>query len=78
MFQLENERRSQFETEDYVFDLEQALEQNDGQVAAFTAGASDALFGTFIAGVTVDFNPCDINLPHIHPRASEIALVLDG
>ena len=47
-------------------------------MAAFTAGVSPALFDTFIASVLVDFNPCDINVPHIHPRATEVALVLDG
>ena len=78
MFQLENEPCSQFETEDYVFDLEQALEQKNRQVAAFTTGGSDTLFGTLITGVMVDFNSCDTNLPHIHPHASEIMLVLEA
>lgn len=77
-FQLEVERRSQFETTDYVFDLANELDSNGGQAAAFNAGVSPALFDTFISSAMLKFNPCDINVPHTHPRATEISLVLDG
>lgn len=26
----------------------------------------------------IEYNPCDINLPHTHPRATELAMVLEG
>ena len=78
VFQLENERRSEFVTEDYVFDIARALDQSDGQSVSFNAGVSPALFGTFISSVLIDFKPCYINLPHTHPRATEISLVLEG
>lgn len=51
---------------------------SENGVAAFNAGTSKALFDTFISGVVIDFDKCGINLPHIHPRATEIAMVLEG
>ena len=47
-------------------------------MVAFNAAASPALFDTFISAVLVELNPCDINLPHTHPRATEVAMVLAG
>jgi hypothetical protein len=52
--------------------------ESDIGVAVFSAGTSEALFGQFISGVVVNFDKCGINLPHIHPRATEIAMVLEG
>lgn len=77
-YQLAIDRFNQFEAKDYIFDLEQGAGDSDNGVAAFTAGTSEALFGTFIAGVQINFEKCGINLPHTHPRATEIARVLDG
>jgi quercetin dioxygenase-like cupin family protein len=67
-----------FGPEDYVFDLFDAADNSASGVAAFNAGTSKALFGTFISGVVINFDKCAINLPHVHPRATEIALVLEG
>lgn len=76
--QLTTERLAKFEASDYTFDLQNAAKESDNGVAAFNAGFSEALFDTFISGVVINFEKCGINLPHIHPRATEIAMVLEG
>lgn len=74
--QLEVEKRADFTTEDYTFDFLDELDERP--LAVFNAGSSPALFDTFIAGVMLPIPSCTLNLPHTHPRASEIALVLRG
>ena len=61
-----------------MFDLYEDLETNGGQVSFFDTEKSAALFDTFAIAGIVYFNPCDINLPHTHPRATETALILEG
>lgn len=75
---LTTERLAKFEAKDYIFDLKGAAMESESGSASFNAGTSSALFDTFISGVVIDFKKCGINLPHIHPRATEIAMVLKG
>jgi histidinol phosphatase-like enzyme len=75
---LTTEILAEFTVDDFKSDLVGDAMESDIGVAVFSAATSEALFGQFITGVVIDFDKCGINLPHIHPRATEIAMVLEG
>ncbi|CAM9752540.1 unnamed protein product, partial [Ectocarpus sp. 13 AM-2016] len=48
------------------------------QIRAATLGQIPALDGQGIAMALVNLDACTINLPHIHPRATEMQYVING
>ncbi|GMI66674.1 germin-like protein 10 [Hibiscus trionum] len=54
---------------------------NNTMGAVITAANVDKIPGLNTLGISlarIDYQPCGLNPPHIHPRASEIIFVLDG
>lgn len=49
-----------------------------GEVVAANRKTFPALTNTGIGGAVGFLGPCGFNTPHVHPRATELAIVLDG
>ncbi|CAM9829259.1 unnamed protein product, partial [Choristocarpus tenellus] len=63
-----------FEAKDFAFDLAGApatVQPGAGSIRAVTVANLPSLFGQGLAYALIDLEPCGINLPHIHPRATE-------
>ncbi|RUP49089.1 spherulin 1a [Jimgerdemannia flammicorona] len=78
----ENQRLSLLDNKDFVFNFlttKTGVSKGDGgRTVAATAANFPALIGHNVA-MTVGFiGPCSINLPHIHPRATEINFIAQG
>ncbi|RUP49405.1 RmlC-like cupin [Jimgerdemannia flammicorona] len=78
----ETQRLSLLDNKDFVFNFltsKTGVSMGDGgRTVAATAANFPALIGHNIA-MTVGFiGPCSINLPHIHPRATEINFIAQG
>lgn len=72
-----------FDAEDFAFSIGGPEPDNlvDGfQLRGVTVSQLPALQGQGIAMGVVNLGPCTINLPHIHPRATEVSVCmpLDG
>ncbi|CAM9923374.1 unnamed protein product [Ectocarpus sp. 6 AP-2014] len=70
-----------FNPEDFVFTLggpEPDAPVDGFQIRAATLGQIPALDGQGIAMALVNLDACTINLPHIHPRATEMMYVING
>ncbi|CAM9823047.1 unnamed protein product [Ectocarpus sp. 4 AP-2014] len=70
-----------FNPEDFVFTLggpESDAPVDGFQIRAATLGQIPALDGQGIAMALVNLDACTINLPHIHPRATEMLYVING
>eukprot|EP01024_Parvocaulis_polyphysoides_P014024 TRINITY_DN1561_c4_g1_i1.p2 TRINITY_DN1561_c4_g1~~TRINITY_DN1561_c4_g1_i1.p2 ORF type:complete len:256 (-),score=37.89 TRINITY_DN1561_c4_g1_i1:503-1270(-) len=73
------EFRSNFQAEDFVFDLFGALEDTPGgQISPLDVANLPSLQGSGISQSLFVIDPCGINLPHIHPRATEIQTLIKG
>jgi len=79
-FATRQEFRNQFEAEDFVFDLKgQQVEPGEGgSVQPVEVNAMPTLYGEGMAMTLFTIEPCGINLPHVHPRATEMIYVLSG
>jgi len=78
----EEERLNLLQTSDFVFDFlnppSGVSKGEGGSTVAATASNFAALIDHGIA-MTVGFiEPCGINLPHFHPRATEINFIVEG
>ncbi|CAM9718574.1 unnamed protein product, partial [Phaeothamnion confervicola] len=74
--------RSQFSQEngDFVFDLagSAGVTGEGGTLQTANAASFPALTGEGIAMVRIVLEPCGINIPHVHPRATELQIVIDA
>lgn len=64
-----------FNPEDFVFSLggpEPAAPVNGFQIRAANLNQLPALEGQGISMALVNLDACTINLPHVHPRATEV------
>ncbi|CAM9517181.1 unnamed protein product [Phaeothamnion confervicola] len=79
LFQL---RRAQFsqENDDFVFDLagSAGVTGESGTLQTANAASFPALTGEGIAMARIVLEPCGINIPHVHPRATELQIVIDA
>ena len=67
-----------FKTKDFVFDLKKSkpLSQSGGNtLRLLTLALFPALAQSGVTIAYLELEPCGINLPHIHPRATEILFV---
>ena len=72
------EERSKFKAADFKFDLDGAEPSTGGgggDVRRVFVDQFPALAGEKLALGLFDILPCGVNLPHIHPRASEFVYV---
>jgi len=75
------QRRAQFADSDFVFDLNTApheLGNGGGFVRRAFGSTFPALQGQGIGYSLFSIEPCGINLPHVHPRATELLFVING
>jgi len=75
-------RQQLLKPSDYVFDFlhsKTGVTSGDGgETVAATAANFPALIGHGVAMTVGLIGPCGINLPHIHPRATEINIIIEG
>jgi oxalate decarboxylase/phosphoglucose isomerase-like protein (cupin superfamily) len=80
--QLESasKRRSKFSSADFVIDLAKSKpgEGAGGAARSATLDQMPVLSGEGLSLTLMNLNPCGMNMPHVHPRASEIVYVIDG
>lgn len=73
------QERSKFNVEDFKIDLDN-LKANEGSggglIRSLTVQNFPALQDEHISFTLVDMEPCGVNLPHTHPRATEIIYVI--
>ena len=74
-------RRQQFDKEDFVFDLLGSVPASI--TSAGTIQSVDVVHLPSLAGQGLSYSlftiePCGINLPHVHPRATELLYVIGG
>eukprot|EP00921_Rhytidocystis_pertsovi_P001920 GHVQ01003257.1.p1 GENE.GHVQ01003257.1~~GHVQ01003257.1.p1 ORF type:complete len:277 (+),score=31.97 GHVQ01003257.1:976-1806(+) len=75
------EQRDQFLPEEFVFDLfgrAPASNGYGGTIRPVFVGDLPSLKGQGVSYVLIRLEPCGINLPHVHPRATEIIAVIEG
>eukprot|EP00921_Rhytidocystis_pertsovi_P013518 GHVQ01021879.1.p1 GENE.GHVQ01021879.1~~GHVQ01021879.1.p1 ORF type:complete len:283 (+),score=45.51 GHVQ01021879.1:648-1496(+) len=75
------QQRNQFVAADFVFDLfGKAPDSNGmgGTIRAVNVNDLPSLKGQGVSYTLFRLEPCGINLPHIHPRATEIIALTEG
>jgi oxalate decarboxylase/phosphoglucose isomerase-like protein (cupin superfamily) len=73
--------RQEFEAKDFVFDLLGSVPvaiTAGGTAQVLTVAQLPSLTGTGLSYTLVNLEPCAINPPHIHPRATELIYVISG
>lgn len=79
--QTKLETRSKFQNQDFVFDLAGSQPVTMGKAGAgqqVNVGNLPSLKGEGVSYTLFNIDPCGINLPHVHPRATEIFFVIAG
>lgn len=74
-------RRQQFNDKDFVFDLlgsVPAAITSAGTIQPLDVGNLPSLAGQGLSYTLITIEPCGINLPHVHPRATELIYVIGG
>jgi len=77
----EVQRLARFSPRDYVIDLlasEATSSQAGGSLSRMNLETLPVSEGFGLAMTLIQLEPCGINLPHTHPRASEAIYVIDG
>ena len=72
------EDRKKFKLEDFKFNLDEseaAKGSGGGEIRRAFVDQFPALEGERLAFALFDIEPCGVNTPHIHPRASELVYV---
>ena len=75
------EKRRRFNASDFVFDLFKSKVNTNGFGGTGQRVAIEempALEGLGVSSVIFHIFPCAINLPHVHPRGTELFHVLEG
>lgn len=73
--------RQQFDSGDFVFDLQGAepeVEGDAGTVKVANLGSVPVLSGEGVSYALVEIEPCGLNLPHHHPRAAEFGYIVES
>lgn len=73
--------RKQFSNRDFAFDLAGSRNTGTGTGGSLRVADIDsmpALSGEGVSSTLFSVEPCGINLPHIHPRATEFLYVIEG
>ena len=73
--------RQQFQNNEFAFDLGKLAAsggRTGGEIRSATVENFPALSGEGISYTLVNMDPCAINLPHVHPRATELLFVITG
>ncbi|KNC81563.1 hypothetical protein SARC_06120 [Sphaeroforma arctica JP610] len=81
VFQTFQSRLSTFQVSDFVFDycqLPNTGTGNGGTIQPIELAAHPALVLANMAQTKFTIEPCGINLPHIHPRATELVYMVSG
>jgi oxalate decarboxylase/phosphoglucose isomerase-like protein (cupin superfamily) len=76
-----NSIRDQFEAIDFVYPLAGVEAESNGlggTIRALSVSTLPSLEGQGIAYTLFEIEPCGINLPHVHPRATEMIYVDQG
>jgi len=75
-------RLSLLQDRQFIFDFENSTvgisSGTGGRTISANAATFPALIGHGVSMTIGDIGPCGINLPHIHPRATEINFVAEG
>jgi len=74
-------QRAQFTAENYTFDLLGSTPTaggSAGEIRPLTVVQLPALAGEGLSYFLFNIEPCGINLPHSHPRATELLYVIDS
>ena len=74
------QRLANLNTSDFVYDLGKAHPTTNGQnkVRQLSVSQFPTLANTGISYSLFELAPCGINLPHVHPRASELIYVISA
>lgn len=76
------ELRQRFEASDFVFDLlnspSDSPEGLGGDIRPMSVSQLPSLEGQNVAYTLFTIEPCGINLPHAHPRATEFIYIIRG
>ena len=72
--------RNQFKAMDFKFDLNNFSfdDEAGGTIKPLDVNNMPALQGEGISYSLFNIEPCGVNLPHVHPRASELLYVIKG
>jgi len=72
--------RQRFQKEDFKFDLARITPVigPGGNAKVVNIDSFPALLGEGLSFALVNLEPCTVNLPHIHPRASELIYLING
>jgi len=73
--------RQQFNTQDFVFNLtssESASSGYGGSARVLNVDNFPVLSGEGLAYTLITMEACGVNLPHVHPRATELAFYISG
>jgi len=75
------QRRAQFQSQDFVFDLNTATAEvgnGGGSIRRAFVTQFPALAGQGLGYSLFVLHPCGVNLPHVHPRATELLFMING
>lgn len=73
--------RARFSAADFLYDVDAApssVSGTAGTVKPVDVETMPSLVGEGVSYSVFQIEPCGINLPHVHPRASEILYVING
>lgn len=73
--------RQAFSSSDFLYDMLAApvtLSTSSGNVRAATVDEMPVLQGEGVSFTLFTLESCGINLPHVHPRATELLYVISG
>lgn len=73
--------RNQFRAADFFFDLAGSSSRSSGTggtVRVVDQNSMNSLSGEGVSAQLFTAEPCAINLPHIHPRATEFLYLIEG
>lgn len=75
------EQRQVFAASDFLYDVAAAPSEASGSAGTIkpvSVSQMPALKGEGVSFTVFQIEPCGINLPHVHPRATEILYVING
>lgn len=73
--------RNQFKAADFFFDLAGSSSRSSGRggtVRVVDQNSMPTLSGEGVSAQLFTAEPCAINLPHVHPRATEFLYLMEG
>ncbi len=73
--------REKFKNQDFVFNLTEAKSSslgNGGSARQLNIDTFPVIAGQGVSYTLIDLDPCGVNLPHVHPRGTELAFYIFG